>query len=206
MTVNEDFQNIYECYKPKIYRYLVRLVGEYEAADLTQDVFVNISRALERFRGKSQLSTWIYRIATNAALDRLRRPSFKQTARKGLSGNWPGRSKTEIEDKDVWTGEAPPSVDQQLIREEMNQCIRAFIDRLPSNYRTALVLSELEELTNREIADILGISLHTVKIRLHRARVKLKGELVTHCSFYRNERNELACDLKSVLREFRKTH
>jgi len=61
-----DFQKIHDEFRPKIERYLVRLVGEYEAEDLTQDVFIKISRALQTFRGESQLSTWIYRVATNA--------------------------------------------------------------------------------------------------------------------------------------------
>jgi RNA polymerase sigma-70 factor (ECF subfamily) len=82
----------------------------------------------------------------------------------------------------------------------MNDCIRNFIEQLPADYRTVLVLSELEELKNIQIADILGISLETVKIRLHRARIKLRKELETHCSFYRDERNDLACDLKAALK------
>jgi len=88
----------------------------------------------------------------------------------------------------------------------MNKCIRDFVEKLPENYRTVVVLSELEGLINNEIAEILGVSLDTVKIRLHRARVKLKKELETHCSFYRDERNELACDLKSAFKEFRDTY
>ncbi len=79
------------------------------------------------------------------------------------------------------------------------------IKHLPENYKTVLVLSELEGLKNQEIAEILVLSLDTVKIRLYRARAKLKKELEIHCNFYHDERNELACDLKSAFREFRKT-
>jgi RNA polymerase sigma-70 factor (ECF subfamily) len=104
----------------------------------------------------------------------------------------------------VWTSERTPSIDQQLIRKEMNECIQNFIEELPENYRTVLVLSALEGLKNREIAEILQVSLSTVKIRLHRARAKLKKELEIHCSFYRDERNELACDLKSAFEKFQK--
>ena len=71
------------------------------------------------------------------------------------------------------------------------------IERLPENYRAVIVLSELGELKDSEIADILGLSLHTVKIRLHRARAELKKELTAACLFYRDDRNELACDRKS---------
>jgi RNA polymerase sigma-70 factor, ECF subfamily len=161
---------------------------------------------MKSFRGKSQLSTWIYRIATNAALDRLRSPSFQRMAQEKLSNDSIVEDKIGIEDKDVWTGEETPSVEQELIWKEMNECIRNFIEKLPENYRTILVLSELEGLKNHEIAEILRVNLDTVKIRLHRARAKLKNELETHCSFYRDERNELACDLKITFKEFRKTY
>ncbi len=70
------------------------------------------------------------------------------------------------------------------------------LEGLPENYRAVLILSDLEEMTNQEIAEVLDISLEAVKIRLHRARVRLKKELEHNCSFYRDDRNELACDLK----------
>lgn len=196
-----EFQTIYDTFQPKIFCYLKRLAGQYEAEDLTQEVFIKISQALKNFRGECQLSTWIYRIATNAALDRLRSPSFQQMAHgKSLDDSREG----DTEDKDVWTGEKMPSIDQELIRKDMNRCIRDFIENLPENYRTVVVLGELEGLKNNEIAGILGLTLDTVKIRLHRARAKLKKELEAHCSFYRDERNQLACDLKTAFDRFRR--
>ena len=201
-----DFQNIYDTFQPRIHGYLSRLVGEYEAEDLTQEVFFKVNQKLKSFRGESRvLSTWLYRIATNVALDRLRSPSFQKMVRNRLSNDSIAEGEIATEVKVVWTGEKAPSVEQQLIRKEMNECIRNFVEKLPENYKTVLVLSELEGLRNQEIAEILGLSVDTVKIRLHRARAKLKKELETHCNFYRDEQNELACDLKSVFREFRKT-
>jgi len=80
MSFNQqDFSKIYNEYYPKIVRYLTRVVGESEAEDATQEVFVKIDRSLESFRGESSLSTWIYRIATNTAMDHLRRPSSKRS-------------------------------------------------------------------------------------------------------------------------------
>ena len=87
----------------------------------------------------------------------------------------------------------------------MNECIRDFIEKLPEAYRTVLVLGELEGLRNKEIAEILGVTLDTVKIRLHRAREKLKEELVAHCDSYWIEGNEFVPDLRYALEEFRKT-
>ncbi len=83
----------------------------------------------------------------------------------------------------------------------MSQCVREYIDRLSPDYRTVLVLSELEGFKNREIADILEISLENIKVRLHRARASLKKELDDGCDFYHNEAGTLACDRKPILIE-----
>ena len=184
MRHNEfEFQKIYDAFQPKILSYLTRLVGESEAEDLTQETFVKVGRALGDFRGTSTLSTWLYRIATNAAIDKLRSPSFHQIAVESLSEASIEEVGAGIADRDAWTGEKKPSVEQQLVRKEMNECIHGFVEKLPEDYRTVLVLSELEGLRNSEIAEILGITLETVKIRLHRARAKLREALETHCEF-----------------------
>jgi RNA polymerase sigma-70 factor, ECF subfamily len=190
ITETDDFQRIHDEYRPQIYRYLCRLVGEADAEDLAQEVFLKVDKALKGFRGKSSLSTWIYRIATNTALDRLRSRSSSKGEMEGLSSD----GELEVEDKDTWTGKEKPSLETSLIRKEMNDCIRGIVDSLPANYRTVIALGEVEGFTNAEIAEILGVSLDAVKIRLHRARARLKGELQKNCSFYRDERNELACD------------
>jgi RNA polymerase sigma-70 factor, ECF subfamily len=171
-----DFHNIYDAYQPRILRHLVNLVGELEADDLTQEVFVKVSQALKNFRGESQLSTWIYRIATNTAIDRMRTASFRQDTRHRML-----EDADEAEDKDVWTGEEIPSLEQQLMRKEMYACFIDFVQNLPQNYQTVVVLSELGDLTNKEIAEVLGLSLDVVKIRLHRGRTRLLQELRTHC-------------------------
>jgi RNA polymerase sigma-70 factor (ECF subfamily) len=80
----QDFMALYSEYYTKIVGYLGRLVGEAEAEDVAQEAFVKISKSLDGFCGESQLSTWIYRIATNAAMDHFRRPSAKQLARQAF--------------------------------------------------------------------------------------------------------------------------
>ena len=102
----------------------------------------------------------------------------------------------EFDDEDVPPDAQTASVETTAIREEMNACIREFIERLPEAHKTVMVLSELEGFTNAEIGTILGVSIDTVKIRLHRAREKLRKELGTGCNFYRDECDELACDRK----------
>ncbi len=192
-----EFHSIYKDFYPKIVRYLAHVVGWRDAEDVTQEVFVKINRALKTFKGESKISTWIYRIATNSALDKLRSPSFRETGRSSLFGESIGEGEAEIPDKNTWTGEKTPSVETSAIRKEMNECIRGVVEKLPESYRTAVALSELEEFRDDEIAEILGISIQTAKIRLHRARARLKKDLEAHCNFYRDERNEFACDQKA---------
>ena len=90
-----------------------------------------------------------------------------------------------------------PAVEQEIAREEMGQCIRGFVAELPVDYRSVLVLSELAELPDRQIAEVLGLTLETVKIRLHRARARLREILERECALSRDERNELTCEPKS---------
>jgi RNA polymerase sigma-70 factor (ECF subfamily) len=178
---NLDFEQIHEDFRPKIQRYLIRLVGEQEAEDLTQEVFVKVSRALKNFRGESQLSTWIYRIATNAALDRFDSPSYQRAIQAQLAQDAIGDDEVELEDQDVWTGEKTPRLETEVMRQEMYECVWNRLEHLPANYRTVLLLSDMEGFTNNEVAEILGVSLDAVKIRLHRARARLRKDIETYC-------------------------
>lgn len=185
---NGELEDILGQYLPKIRRYLTRLVGAEEAEDLAQEVALKITRAFRGFDQRSRLSTWIYRIATNTAVDRLRSSSH----RKSMSMT--PEDELAAEDQSVFRAKKVLSMDQRMIEQEMNACIRDFIDHLAAQYRTVLVLSELECLKNQEIAAILGITLDTVKIRLHRARGRLKKELERGCDFYRTDGSQLACE------------
>jgi RNA polymerase sigma-70 factor (ECF subfamily) len=187
-----DISEIYSEYYPKVVRYLKRLVGDQDAEDTAQEVFVKIGRSLDTFRGESSLSTWIYRIATNTAMDHLRTPYTKRLV----------RPVEDAEDADTGPVDMSPLHDTLLIRKDMNECIRGIVDSLPEDYRTVLVLSEFEGFANAEIAEVLGISLETTKMRLHRARTRLRKALEINCNFYRDERNELSCDRKTIPLKF----
>ncbi|MFX0203430.1 MAG: RNA polymerase sigma factor [Candidatus Hodarchaeota archaeon] len=187
------FGKIYDEYYQRIVQYLTRIVGPDDAEDITQDVFEKINRNLSEFRQDSKLSTWIYRIATNTAIDRMRAPSFRY-----FSEHTSIEDSKKIEDGNVWADHSKMRTDQTLIRKEMSECVKEFIDNLPPDYKAVIVLSELEGLANKEIAEILSISLDNVKVRLHRARAKLKTALNEGCDFYHNEQNALACDRKQV--------
>lgn len=195
----QEFSALYTEYYPKIVGYLRRLVGEAEAEDVAQEAFVKIRRSLDGFRGESRLSTWIYRIATNSAMDHLRRPATKQSSRRGY-----GAEDYGVLPDDDSAVDGAPLHDILLIRKDMNDCIRGLVNDLPDNYRTVLVLGDLEGFTNAEIGDVLGLSLDTVKIRLHRARVQLKKAMEEACHLYHDARNELSCDRKPATPKFKK--
>jgi RNA polymerase sigma-70 factor (ECF subfamily) len=188
-----DFNEIYEEFQPKILNYLSRLLGDQVAEDTVQEVFAKVSRGLDSFKGQSKLSTWVYRIATNTAIDTLRSPAYRhasgQTSLEGCAA---------VESNTSRLGQTDRPIDQKVIRKEMSECVQEYVDRLAPAHRTVLVLSELEGFKNREIADILQISLENVKVRLHRARDRLKKELDDGCIFYHNDEGTLACDRKPI--------
>ncbi len=194
-TSGLEFADVYNRFHEKLNRYLERMVGKNDAEDLTQEVFLKISKGLQDFQGKSSLSTWVYRIATNAAVDRMKSRAYQEAtetvALEEISG----------EPEDRGAEAASLSAEREAIRNEMNECIQEFVAKLPADYRVVIVLSEIKELKNQQIADILGISLDAVKIRLHRARMRLKAEFEAGCNFYHDEGGKLACDRKRKPKE-----
>ena len=186
ITPGVDFRSLHDEFRPRVLRYAARLVGEAEAEEVAQSVMAKVSEGLSRFRGDSSVSTWIYRIATNVALDKLRQKAVQPLTDAGY----------EFDEDDLPAAAQSPSVETAAVRDEMSACISEFVARLPENYRTVMVLGELEGFTNAEIASILGLTLDTVKIRLHRGRERLRKELEAGCNFYRDERSEFACDRK----------
>ncbi len=188
-----DFKEIHASYRPRIVRYLARFVGEDGAEDLAQEVFLRVSRGLPDFKGDAKLSTWIYRIATNVAMDRLRSKSFRQARSDGTGS----RREGSVENADVLPDEKSPPVERQLMRDQMSSCVHDYVNTLPENYRAVVILSDIEGLSNQEIAEVLELTLDTVKIRLHRGRAMLKEKLRKGCSFERDEDNVLVCDPKA---------
>jgi RNA polymerase sigma-70 factor (ECF subfamily) len=184
-----DFQQIHDEFRERIFHYLFGMVGKNDAEDLTQVVFEKISRNLENFRGESSIATWIYRIATNVALDDGRLASSRKTI----------ISLDTIKDScdcNILGNDKHLDAESGLMRREMNSCIHRIVKRMPETERVVLLLSEFEGLKNREIAEILDITIDAVKIRLHRARTRLKKDIKTECTLYHDERNELVCTPK----------
>jgi RNA polymerase sigma-70 factor (ECF subfamily) len=163
-------------YQARVYRLAWRLTGnEGDAADAMQDTFLQLYRRLASFRGESRLSTWLYRIATNAALmqrrARTRRPAESLDAfLPCFDGNGSHRATpAELQ--------AAARVDERLDRQRLAEQALAAIGRLPETYREAFVLRDLEEMTTAEVAEILGLDAAAVRQRVHRARMMLRGFL-----------------------------
>jgi RNA polymerase sigma-70 factor (ECF subfamily) len=143
---------------------------EEDARDAVQDAFISAFRAIDRFEGGSRLSTWLHRIVVNAALMKLRSRQRKP--------------ETSIEEllphflEDGHFAEPPAEwqqpADRALERQETREQVREAIDRLPENYRTVLLLRDIEGLDTAESAAALGITPNAAKIRLHRARQALR--------------------------------
>ena len=150
---------------PRILRYVRSIVRDpAEAEDLTQDVFLRAYAARDTLRDPGARLTWLYRIATNACFDRLR-----QRARR------PVVSDASLEESEPV--DAGPALQQVIDQDEMSACVQDYLADLSDHYRAVILLHDLHELTGPEIAGLLDVSLSTVKIRLHRARRKLRAAL-----------------------------
>ena len=188
-----SFRRLHDANRQRVWRLLARMVGSQEADDLTQVVFARAAKALPGFRGDAQASTWLYRIAVNVASDWLRGRPVREARMTVAMGE---ALDDELGELDAAARDSPPSPEQELIRNEMRECIRGVIAQLPDGPRTVLMLGELAGLTDGEIAQILGISRGSAKVRLHRARGLLKAALETRCDLYHNENKEFAYEPK----------
>jgi len=183
MTGPPSFDDLQKDLSGPLLTYLERLTGNQATADdLLQETLMRISRGLSGFEGRSSVKAWAFSIATRVTIDHFRKPGSK--------------AKIVAVDESHELPAGTPDVDQPLIIDEMNDCIRGVIDSLPGDYRAALVLHDLEGHTAAEVAEISGCSLPTAKIRIHRARARLKQALGGTCDFYRDEESVLRCDRK----------
>lgn len=169
---------------PPLKRYLNRLTGDPAVADdLLQETLIRANRGLPSFAGLSSVKTWAFSIATRVVADYFRAPEHR-------------RQIVDIDEVE----ELPTTdraTDEQMIIDEMNACIRGVIDTLPEDYRAALVLHDFEGLTAAQVAEINDCSTATAKIRIHRARSRLREALQDRCCFYRDDNSEFRCDRKS---------
>ncbi len=178
---------LFEDYYHRIYRYALSLMRDAaEADDVAQETFLRAYRRLDSLRDPAALTTWLYRITTHICLDRIR-----QRTRRA-----PMKTDADLTDVDEADSTAP-SLQQLVEQDEMSDCVQRYLASLSDSYRAVILLHDLHGLTGPEIADTIGESLATVKIRLHRARRKLQAQLAAGCAFSHDERDVLVCEPKS---------
>lgn len=191
-----EFSDVYHGYAAKVRSWVARLAGPADADDLTQEVFVKVARSLGTVTDPSRLSSWIYTITRNTVRDAARRRGVRpQLAPADAAGESCGpEDETGLARFPDLHARSP---EEAAMRREMVACYMGFVEQLPPIYREVYVLSEHEHLSNEHIASRLGISLATVKIRLHRARARLHEMLRCKCQPYVSERGELMGEPKS---------
>ena len=165
-----SFEELVRRYQRPIAAYVYRMVGDYDSAlDLTQEVFIKVYNSLARYRSEFKFSTWIYKIAHNAAIDHLRRHAVREQT---LTGSVDGeRREVAIESRRL-------TPEQESERKERCFEIESVVQLLQASYRELIVLRHSHDLSYDEIADVTGLPLGTVKNRLFRAREAMRDLLV----------------------------
>lgn len=171
----DAFDELADRYTGEIFRLLFRLTQNREdAEDLTQEVFLKAVRSIGSFRGESDIRTWLYRIAVNAARNR-----FRWWTRRGRDKTL--SLETAIRESDTTIGETVTSKDENpeeaLLRREREEMLHRALGEIGEVYREAVVLCDLQGLKYEEISDLLGISVGTVKSRIARGRDELRKRL-----------------------------
>jgi RNA polymerase sigma-70 factor (ECF subfamily) len=186
MVPTDEASALFATYHDRIYRYVLSLVhNPAEAEDLTQDTFLRAYAHRDSLRNPNAVRGWLYRIATRVCLDRLRR----RGAQIGLDGEEGGQGADSLPSES-------PSALEIAEREETGACVQRCLDFLSDSYRAVLLLHEAHSLTAPEIAELLGESVGTVKIRLHRARRKLEEIMQIGCAVSESKNGVPCCEPK----------
>ncbi len=173
------FEELMLRYEDKVYRLAMGMMKNREdALDAVQDAFLSVFRKLDTFKGESAFSTWLYRIALNSVYMRLR-------SRSRHDKTQPLEDLEQVLDPARIRELVPQSsgstrADDELLRKELGRELREAVASLPEEYRAIFTLREVEDLSNQEVADILGLSLAATKTRLHRARLFLRHRLAKY--------------------------
>ena len=168
------FEETVEKYGDFVYNVALRMMGNpHDAEEVAQEAFIDAFRAWERFRGESQVSTWLYRITVNRSLMRLRK---EKRARE--------LTQTGYDDAEIanWA-RSPDSPEREALRGELGEKLEEGLNLLPPDLRAAVVLRDIQGLSNEEASEAQGISIPALKARLHRGRVllqKVPGSLRPH--------------------------
>jgi RNA polymerase sigma-70 factor (ECF subfamily) len=173
---NQDaYAEIVERHSATVYNLALRLMRDaHEAEEVLQETFISAFRALPKFEGRSQLGTWLYRIAYNASLMRLRK---RQTPTVSLDEPMTTADGEQAPRQLVDWGSIP---DDLILNRELRTVLTAALDTLPATLRSVFVLRDIEGLSTAETAEALGLTETNVKVRLHRARLALRERLTSY--------------------------
>lgn len=170
------FTQLVSKYKDSLTNYLNMTVGDYDTAvDLCQETFLRVYRNIHRYSNVYQFSTWVYRIATNLAIDEIR--YRKRRGRVFYQNVWGKRSSNDSDAPEFEITDVRRGPRDEMLRKESGQVLGDAIRSLPEKYRTAFIMKEVQELQYDEIARVLNCSAGTIKSRLHRARELLQRKL-----------------------------
>jgi RNA polymerase sigma-70 factor (ECF subfamily) len=168
---NRAFDELVERYRDKVYRLGFKILRhEEDAAEALQDAFLSAYRGLKNFKAESTFSTWLYRIATNAALMKYRK---RRDGHVSLEQSQSSNEDAEPIQLTDWSTQPV----QDLLDAETRDVMEEGISRLSEELRTVFVLRDVEGLSNAEVADVLHLTVAAVKSRLHRARLELRARL-----------------------------
>lgn len=177
---DEDaFCELVNMYQHKVFNIIFRILGDrHEAEDVAQEVFITVFKHIDQFRGESQFSTWLYRIATNHARNRI-----KYLSRRAQKQHQDIDDTPESSMLDNPINPANQRPDRQAQAHQLELIIQEGLAELHSEHREIIVLRDIENLSYQEIAQITGLAEGTVKSRLFRARVALKQYIQTRYEF-----------------------
>ena len=182
-----DAAVLFQTYRDRVYRYILRMVRDAaEAEDLTQDTFLRAHRRLYLLRHPEAVRSWLYRIATHVCLDRLRQ-------RKPQDSLEEEKTVSRVEA----TVRTHPPLAEIVERRQTSLCVQRCLDYLPDHYRAVILMYEIHALTAPEIANLLGLRLTTVKMRLHRARRMLQQIMEYGCAISDDHEGLPVCQPKS---------
>jgi RNA polymerase sigma-70 factor (ECF subfamily) len=174
---NLGFDEVVALYEKKVFNVIYRFIGDYdEAADLTQETFISAYRNWDKFRGDAKVFTWLYQIAINHCRNRLRkRGRVRSLQIESLDQPKDWETDGDSETREIADSSMAPH--QVLAEKELQSRINAAIESLPPDYRSVVLLREIEGLSYNEIVEVTGLSLDNVKTRLSRARGMLRRKL-----------------------------
>jgi RNA polymerase sigma-70 factor, ECF subfamily len=167
----QAFAELVELYKDKVYQISYRMVGNvHEAQDISQEAFLRAYMNIDSFDVSRKFSTWLFRIVTNLSIDRLRKKKPDLYLDQEISGTDGLTYSSQV-------AAAEDLPEDQVITHELQDWIQEEISRLPLKYRSAIILKYIEDLSLKEISEVLDLPVATVKTRIHRGREALRKKL-----------------------------